>query len=63
MTQKKKPGQTHRPSQKHSSRSVLNLNERIFAALESDDSTCPDWPCPPLDQAESGMDRGERDED
>lgn len=37
--------------------STVNINERIFAGLETENLTGPDWPESPLGRAENGTDR------
>ena len=54
MTQKKKNSGRAKKAEAHGQRSVLNLNERIFAALENDPPQPPLWPQPPLVKDEIG---------
>lgn len=53
---KEKRAQSRREAVKKDHPSTVNINERIFAALETDELVPPSWPERPLDRAENGVD-------
>lgn len=54
----------HRTAARRSKKIILptvNINERIFAALETDELVPPSWPERPLDRTENGVGTNEND--
>ncbi|MBC5579896.1 hypothetical protein H8S23_00040 [Anaerofilum sp. BX8] len=58
---KEKRAQNRREAVKKDHPSTVNINERIFAALETDELVPPSWPERPLDRTENGVGTNEND--